>query len=138
MAENKTKQTEKNLTDFLNTVEDEEKRIDCFELVKMMEQVTGLQPKMWGPAIIGFGSYHYKYESGHEGDMCILGFSPRKQNISLYILDGSDATNNLLKKLGTYKTGKGCLYIKKLCDVDTKVLKQIMQSSYKHKIAKVK
>jgi len=138
MAENKTKQTEKNLTDFLNTVEDEEKRIDCFELVKMMEQVTGLQPKMWGPAIIGFGSYHYKYESGHEGDMCILGFSPRKQNISLYILDGSDATNNLLKKLGTYKTGKGCLYIKKLSDVDTKVLKQIMQSSYKHKIAKVK
>src|SRR5215471_1346626 len=114
MAEIKTKQTDESVTKFLNTVADETKRKDSFEIVELMKQVTGLWPKMWGPAIIGFDSYHYKYESGHEGDMCMIGFSPRKQNITLYVKIGAEEQNALLQKLGKHKTGKGCLYVNKL------------------------
>jgi len=131
MAEMKTKVNEASVEGFLNKVEDEQKRKDCFEIVKLMKQVTKEEPKMWGPAIIGFGIYHYKYESGREGDMMQIGFSPRKQNITLYIGLGGDTENPLLKKLGKYSTGKGCLYIKKLADVDRKVLQELITNSYK-------
>jgi hypothetical protein len=128
MAEMKTVQTEASVEDFLNLVEDDQKREDCFEIVKMMKQVTKKEPKMWGSAIIGFGSYHYKYESGREGDSPQIGFSPRKQNITLYILSGDE--NPLLQKLGKHSTGKVCLYIKKLADVDKKVLLELIKESY--------
>src|SRR3989337_277469 len=125
MAEMKTKVNEASVEEFLSKVEDEQKRKDCFEIVKIMKQVTKEEPKMWGPSIIGFGSYHYRYESGREGDMMRIGFSPRKQNITLYVGLGADTENPLLKKLGKYTTGKGCLYIKKLADVDRKVLHEL-------------
>jgi len=131
MAEMKTKVNEASVEEFLSTVEDEQKRKDCFEIVKIMKQVTKEEPKMWGPAIIGFGSYHYKYESGREGDAPKIGFSPRKQNITLYIGLGSETENPLLKKLGKYTTGKGCLYIKRLADVDMKVLQGLITESFK-------
>ncbi len=131
MAEMKTKVNDASVESFLNKVEDEQKRKDSFEIIKMMKQVTKEEPKMWGPAIIGFGSYHYKYESGREGDMPQISFSPRKQNITLYIGLSGDPENPLLKKLGKYTTGKGCLYIKKLADVDKKVLQELITNSYK-------
>lgn len=129
MAELKTKQTDESVTNFLNAITDESKRKDCFEIVEMMQQATGLPPKMWGTSIIGFGSYHYKYESGHEGDMCIIGFSPRKQNIALYIPGGIHKYDNLLEKLGKHKTGKGCLYINSLQNIKPDVLKEIIKKS---------
>ena len=132
MAELKTKQTDESVTTFLNKVDDETKRKDCFEIADMMKKITGLSPKMWGPAIIGFGSYHYKYESGHEGDMCAIGFSPRKQNITLYVKIAAEETNTLLEKLGKYKTGKGCLYIQKLSDVNIEVLKKIIRTAFEY------
>ena len=131
MAEMKTIVNEANVEGFLNKVADEQQRKDSFEIVKIMKQVSKEEPKMWGPSIIGFGSYHYKYESGREGDMPVIGFSPRKQNITLYIGLGGDSENPLLKKLGKYTTGKGCLYIKKLANVDMKVLKELITNSYK-------
>ena len=129
MADMKTKVNDASVEEFLSKVEDEQKRKDCFEIVKIMKQVTKKEPKMWGPAIIGFGSYHYKYESGREGDMPQIAFSPRKQNITLYIGVGDNSDNPLLKKLGKYTTGKVCLYIKKLSDVDMATLKVIMEKS---------
>ena len=131
MAEIKTKVNDASVEEFLSTVEDEQKRRDSFEIVKMMKQVTKKKPKMWGPAIIGFGSYHYKYESGREGDMPQIAFSPRKQNITLYIGVGEDSDNPLLKKLGKYTTSKVCLYIKKLADVDKNVLQELIADSFK-------
>jgi hypothetical protein len=131
MAEMKTKLNDASIEDFLNKVDDKQKREDCFEIVRMMQQATKEEPKMWGPAIIGFGSYHYKYESGREGDMMQIGFSPRKQNITLYVGLGNNTENPLLKKLGKYTTGKGCLYIKKLADVDKKVLQDLITESFK-------
>ena len=130
MAEMKTKVNEASVEEFLNTVKDEQKRKDSFELVKIMKRVTKEEPKMWGPAIIGFGSYHYKYQSGREGDMPQIAFSPRKQNLTLYIGVGNDSDNPLLKKLGKYTTGKVCLYIKKLADVDQKVLHELIADSF--------
>ena len=131
MAEMKTKVNEASVEGFLSKVEDEQKRKDCLEIIKIMKQVTKKEPKMWGPAIIGFGSYHYKYESGREGDMPQIAFSPRKQNLTLYIGIGDNAENPLLKKLGKYTTGKGCLYIKKLTDVDRSVLQELINESFK-------
>ncbi len=131
MAELKTKLNDASVEDFLNKVEDEQKRKDSFEIIKMMRQATKEEPKMWGPAIIGFGSYHYKYESGREGDMPIIGFSPRKQNLTLYVGLGEDSKNPLLKKLGKHTTGKVCLYIKKLADVDRTVLQELINESAK-------
>jgi len=130
MAELKTKQTETSVTAFLNTVADEQKRKDSFEIVEMMKTATGLPPKLWGTSIIGFGSYHYKYESGHEGDMCIIGFAPRKQNIALYIPGGIHKYDDLLEKLGKHKTGKGCLYINSLDKINVEVLASIFKSSF--------
>ena len=131
MAEIQTKVNDASIEDFLNKVEDEQKRKDCFEIVKIMKQVTNEEPKMWGPAIIGFGSYHYKYESGREGDTMQIGFSPRKQNLTLYIGLGGDTENPLLKKLGKHTTGKGCLYIKELADIDKEVLQDLITESFK-------
>lgn len=129
MANLKTKQTEDSVTAFLNKVEDAQKRKDCFAISDMMQKATGLAPAMWGTSIVGFGSYHYKYESGHEGDMCIIGFSPRKQNIALYIPGGIHKYEDLLEKLGKHKTGKGCLYINSLDKVDVGVLNSIITQS---------
>ena len=131
MAELKTKLNDASVEDFLNKVENEQKRKDSFEIIKMMRQATKKEPKMWGPAIIGFGSYHYKYESGREGDMPIIGFSPRKQSLTLYVGLGDDSENPLLKKLGKYTTGKVCLYIKKLADVDRAVMQELINESAK-------
>jgi hypothetical protein len=129
MAELKTKKNEASVESFLNAVKNEEVRQDCFEIAKMMKKATKAEAKMWGPAIVGFGEYHYKYESGREGDMMQMGFSPRTQNITLYIL--SDSNNPLLKKLGKHTTGKGCLYIKKLADVDKNVLQEMIDQASK-------
>jgi hypothetical protein len=128
MAEQKTKPTEQTVTSFLESVPDEKVREDCFSLVKLMEKATGFPAKMWGTSIVGFGQYHYKYESGHEGDSCLAGFSPRKQNISLYVM-GFDKRPALLDKLGKHKAGKGCLYIKRLSDIDAQVLEQLVKDS---------
>ena len=130
MAEIQTKVNEASVEEFLSKVEGEQKRQDCFEIVKIMKQVTKEEPKMWGPAIIGFGSSHYKYESGREGDMPQIGFSPRKQNITLYIGVGDNSDSPLLKKLGKYTTSKVCLYIKKLADVDRNVLQELIADSF--------
>ena len=132
MAETKTKPTAVSVKDFISAVPDEQKRKDSLVLIDMMSKITKEKPKMWGPSIIGFGSYHYKYESGHEGDMCITGFSPRKAAISIYILKGFNKSPELMKKLGKYKMGKSCLYVKKLTDIDTKVLEELIEESVKY------
>jgi len=131
MAELKTKLNDASVEKFLNKVDDKQKHEDSFRILKMMKKITKEEPKMWGPSIVGFGSYHYKYESGHEGDMCIAGFSPRKQALTIYILPGFDKYESLMKKLGNYKTGKSCLYIKKLEDIDMKVLSELITESVK-------
>ena len=129
MAEIKTKVNEASVEGFLNKVEDEQKRKDCFEIIQIMKHVTKKEPKMWGPAIIGFGDYHYRYASGREGDWFLAGFSPRAQNLTLYIMGGWDP--HTLKRLGKYKTGKSCLYINKLEDVDIKVLNELITDAVK-------
>jgi hypothetical protein len=130
MAELKTKLTDVSVEDFLNTIEDEQKRADCFEIVKIMKQAAKAEPKMWGPSIIGFGNYRYKSANGKENDWMLTGFSPRKQNITLYLMMGGiEGHGDLLKKLGKHKTGGGCLYINKLKDVDIKVLKELVSES---------
>ena len=132
MAQNKTAPNDQDVTAFLNGVTDERKRKDCFTLLKLMKQVTRMEPKMWGSSIVGFGSYHYKYESGREGDMLLAGFSPRKQNLTLYNMSGFKRRDDLLKKLGKHTTGGGCLYIKRLDDVDLPTLKSLIEASFKH------
>jgi hypothetical protein len=131
MTELKTKVNDASVEGFLNSVKDEQTREDCFEILKIMKQVTREEPKMWGASIVGFGSYHYKDASGREGDWMLTGFSPRKQNLTLYLMGGFDAQADLLKKLGKHKTSVGCLYIKKLADVDKKVLKELIKNSVK-------
>ena len=133
-ADVKTKKNEASVEGFLNTIKDEEVRRDCFEIAEMMKKASKEEPKMWGSSIIGFGEYHYKYESGREGDTMKIGFSPRKQNITLYILLGASSETPLLKKLGKHTTGKGCLYIKKLDDVDKKVLQELINESANRKL----
>lgn len=132
MAELKTKQNEQSVTDFLLAVPDERKKKDSFTILELMKEVTGQEPKMWGDSIIGFGNYHYKYATGREGDWFVTGFSPRKQNLTFYIMSGFDGYDELLKKLGKYKTGKACLYINKLTDVDMSVMKELIQKSVVH------
>ena len=129
MAENKTKATLVSVTDYIETLPDEAKRADAKALVKLMKGATGQSPKMWGPSIVGFGSYHYRYESGREGDMPVIAFSPRKPALVLYGLIGFAGADALLAKLGKHTTGKGCLYIKKLADVDMKVLEKLVVQS---------
>ena len=128
-SENKTKPTEIDPTDFVAAVESDRKRADAEVLLDFFERVTGLQPKMWGPSLIGYGRYHYKYESGREGDMLMTGFSPRKANLVMYIMPGyrSDAMQEKLSRLGKHKLGKSCLYINKLADVDMDVLEEIVR-----------
>jgi len=129
-AEVKTKVNDASVAAFLKKLDDEQKRNDAFEILKIMQQVTKEEPKMWGPSIVGFGSYHYKYESGREGDSPLIAFSPRKQNITLYVLLGADHENPLLKKLGKHTKSKWCLYIKKLSDVHMNVLKDLIAKSF--------
>lgn len=126
---NKTQPTKESVKQFLLAIEDEQKRKDCIAIAEMMQAVTGEKPVMWN-GMIGFGSYHYKYESGREGDCFRIGFSPRKANISLYGLSGPEENQTLFSKLGKHKTGKGCLYINKLDDVNAEVLKQLMLNGY--------
>ena len=130
MAENKTQKTGASVEEFLNSVENKRRREDGFTVLKMMKEITGLEPEMWGPSIIGFGSYHYKYESGREGDIFLTGFSPRKQSMSLYIMDGFDGCEDLLSKLGKHRKGASCLYINKLADVNMDVLRELVQQSF--------
>lgn len=131
MAEIKTKVTKASATDFIRKVPDEDKRKDAFALLKLFKDITGEKPKMWGQSIIGFGSYHYKSErSAQEGDWPLIGFSPRKQNLTLYIMSGFPEHAALLKKLGKHKKSVGCLYINKLADVEISVLKQIIKRSF--------
>ncbi|MFW9938025.1 MAG: DUF1801 domain-containing protein [Candidatus Thorarchaeota archaeon] len=129
MTELKTKPTDKSVDAFLKKVENPRKRNDSYEILNIMKEITQEEPIMWGDSIIGFGTYHYKYKSGREGDWLLTGFSPRKQNLTLYIMSGFEIYNSLLKKLGKYKTGKSCLYINKLQDVDKDILKQIVKES---------
>jgi Domain of unknown function (DU1801) len=129
MAELKTKLNDSSVEGFLNTVKDEQKRSDSFELLKIMQEISGEPPKMWGTAIIGFGSYHYVYASGREGDWMLAGFSPRKSSISLYLMAGFDRLGDELAQLGKHKVGKGCLYVKRLSDIDEKVLKKMVKKS---------
>ena len=132
MAENKTRRTGASVGDFLTSVENRRRREDGFTLLEMIREITGLEPEMWGPSIIGFGSYHYKYESGREGDIFLTGFSPRKQSLSLYIMDGFDGRENLLTKLGKHRKSTSCLYINKLADMNIDVLRELVQWSFEH------
>ena len=131
MAENKTKPTRLSVTAFINSIEDADKRRDAKKVSAMMRKATGSRAKMWGSNIVGFGQYHYKYESGREGDFMLAGFSPRKQALTLYVIPGFKNFAPLMKKLGKYKTGKSCLYIKRLSDVDETVLEQLIVDSVK-------
>jgi hypothetical protein len=129
MPENKTKATDVSVDEFLHKVEDEKKRDDSYKLIDMMREVTGEEPKMWGPTMVGFGKYHYKYATGHEGDAFLAGFSPRKGAMTLYILAGYEGEDALLNKLGKYTTGKSCLYVKRLSDIDEGVLREMIAKS---------
>ncbi len=132
VAELKTRPTDDSVMKFLNSVGDEKKRADSFKILDLMREVTGEEPRMWGSSIVGFGSYHYKYASGREGDWFVTGFSPRKQSLTLYIMAGFAEYDELLENLGKYATGKACLYIKKLEDVDMPTLKKLVKFSADH------
>jgi hypothetical protein len=136
MAENKTKPTRVSVAAYIAALTDEPKRADAKALVTMMQAASGEKPQMWGPSIIGFGSYHYKYESGREGDMPIIAFSPRKAAIVLYIASGLSGSKALVKKLGKHSMGKGCLYMKRLADVDETVLKKLVANAVAERRAK--
>jgi hypothetical protein len=131
MAELKTKVNKASVEKFITGIKDEQKRKDARQILEMMKKATKADPKMWGASIVGFGEYHYKYGSGREGDWFAAGFSPRKQNLTLYIMGGFDEYDSLLQKLGKHSTGKSCLYIKRLDDVDRKVLQEIITKSVK-------
>src|SRR5215216_2915334 len=131
MAELKTKPTEASVKEFLNQIPDKERREDCFAVAKIMKEITGEKPKMWGPSIVGFGTYHYKYASGREGDWPITGFSPRKKDLTLYMMMGFEKHADLMKQLGKHSVGKSCLYIKRLSDVDVPTLRKLIKKSVK-------
>lgn len=131
MSELKTKQNDGNIDAFLNGIIDISKKEDCIKILELMKKITNAEPKMWGDSIIGFGVYHYKYESGREGKWFLTGLSPRKQNITIYIMSGFNKLQDQLSNLGKHKTSKACLYIKTLSDVDIKILKQIITFSVK-------
>lgn len=131
MAENKTKPTKASVTAFLNKIKERQVRDDCFAILEMMQKASKHKPVMWGSAIIGFGTYHYVGASGREGDWMLIGFSPRKQNISLYLMGGLKKVEDELSKLGKHKVGGGCLYIKSLADVNAGVLRNIIARSFK-------
>lgn len=132
MPENKTKPTTLSVTAYLNALTDPTRRSDAKELTRLMQQVSGEKPKLWGPSIVGFGTYHYRYDTGREGDVPLIGFSPRKAALVLYSMLGHSKATALLGKLGKHTTGKGCLYIKKLADVDRTVLETLMKNAVDH------
>jgi len=132
MSEPKTKPTGESVTAFLDRVEDDRKREDAYAVMELMREVTGEEPQMWGDSIVGFGSYRYRYASGREGDWPLTGFSPRKQNLTLYINSGFEEYDDLMQQLGKHKTGKSCLYIKRLSDLDLDVLRQLVRESVQH------
>ena len=133
MSEPKTKPTSQSVREFLKTIAPEEKRQDNFALLEMFESITGEKAVMWGPSIVGFGLYHYKSErSSQEGDWPLVGFSPRKQNLTLYVMTGNKDSQELFKNLGKHTTSKACLYIRRLSDVDQTVLEKLIQKSYRH------
>ena len=133
---NKTVQNSASVNDFIAGVQDEEKRTDCIAIDELMQKITGFKPAMWGPSIVGYDTYHYKYASGREGDYMKVGFSPRAQNITLYIMPGFSDYDSLLQKLGKHKLGKSCLYIKRLSDIDQDVLAELISQSYQYMCAK--
>ena len=129
MAENKTRPTQASVAGYLAAITDEARRKDCEALAALIAKATGLAPVMWGPGIVGYGSYHYRYESGREGDSCLVGFATRKGDISIYTMGDFPARAELLAKLGKHKTGKGCLYLRRLSDVDPEILSQLVVQS---------
>ena len=133
MAEAKTKPTDRSVASFLNSIPDPQARQDCFTIAKLMQEATRSEPTMWGGSIVGFGIQRYKYASGREGDWPLIGFSPRKQNLTLYIMSGLDSHPELLKKLGKHSVAKSCLYIKRLADIDLPTLKSLIRESVKKK-----
>ena len=132
MAELKTKENDQSVEAFLSSIDDVQKQADCRALVAIMQEATGAAPRMWGDSIVGFGHYHYKYASGREGDWFLTGFAPRKQNLTLYIMAGFDNYEALLGRLGKHTTGKSCLYVKRLADVDMPVLTELVVESVAH------
>ncbi|MCB9452747.1 MAG: DUF1801 domain-containing protein [Anaerolineaceae bacterium] len=132
MAKLKTTPNNQDVTTFLNGVANAKRREDSFAVLALMQEVTGYEPRLWGDSIVGFGSYHYKYASGHEGDSFLAGFSPRKQSLTLYIMAGFDQYDALMVKLGKHTTGKSCLYIKKLEDINQDVLRELVKASVEH------
>lgn len=132
MAELKTQENDASVADFLNAIPDEAKRADAIRVARLMEEETGEPPRMWGESIVGFGRYHYKYASGHEGDAPRVGFSPRKASLTLYLVIWSDQFQELRARLGKHTTSKACLYIKRLSDVDEAVLRQMVRDSMEH------
>lgn len=132
MAENKTQFNDASVTEFLDAVPDARKRQDCYAVLEMMREITGEEPRMYGASIVGFGRYHYKYATGREGDAPLAGFSPRKQNLTLYIMAGFDQYEQLLGRLGKFSTGQSCLYVKKLDDVDRETLHELVSQSVEH------
>ena len=132
MTENKTRPTDGDVLAFINAVPDERKRQDCLMLLELMRKVTGEEAKMWGSSMVGFGSYHYKYASGREGDAMLTGFSPRKQSLVIYILAGFEQYDELMAKLGKHTTGSSCLYVKRLSDINLDVLRELVAKSVEH------
>ena len=132
MAELKTQENDASVNDYLNSVEDKKKREASFKVKELMEEVTGEEARMWGDSIVGFGHYHYKYASGREGEWMLTGFAPRKRNLTLYILSGFEEYDDLMQKLGKHSTGKSCLYINKLEDIDLDVLRELVDKSVQH------
>ncbi|GEK91978.1 DUF1801 domain-containing protein [Alkalibacterium kapii] len=128
----KTQPTDKSVVSFIEAIEHPGKREDAFKLLDVFTETTGMQPKMWGKSIIGYGAYHYKYQSGHEGDAILVGFSPRKARISLYFPTGFDKRDELLRIFGKHKTGRACVYVNKLADIDISVLKELIDQSIKY------
>jgi hypothetical protein len=137
MAEPKTKQTTASVEDFINAVKDENMREDCWAVVKLMQDITKAEPKMWGPSIVGFGMYTYKYASGRGGDWPLTGFSPRKQNLTLYVMPGFDEYDELMDKLGNFTCGKSCIYVKRFSDLHLPTLKKLIKASIKHLLKKL-
>jgi len=131
MAEQKTKPTKASVKEFLNQIPDKERREDCFAVAKIMEEITGDKPKMWGPSIVGFGTYRYKYASGREGDWPVTAFSPRKKDLTVYLMMGFTKHTELMQKLGKHSAAKSCLYIKRLSDIHVPTLKKLIKISVK-------
>ena len=138
MAETKTKPTKESVSAFLKKIPDAQRRADCLALAKIMEEITGDKPQMWGPSMVGFGSYHYKYASGHEGDCFMTGFASRKPDLTIYLMMGFQKRDALMKQLGKHRTSKSCLYVRRLSDIDIPTLKKLLKASLKELAAHTK